>query len=142
MKSMTTKFYINRASLGFLILSVSTFGVSACATTNSFPETVDAVMLNPEDGPTRNAIRVFVRDMSGPELIVNPDSLVSSPVLTTHKRQQTTLPQNTPRQFRPTGDFRLAIDGARKCWLVHSNQEVVSRVELPASAYCAQYEAP
>ena len=141
MTSMTTEFYINRASLGFLILSVSTLGVSACATTNSFPETVDAVMLNPEDGPTRNAIRVFVRDMSGPELIVNPDSLVASPVLTTHKRQ-TGLPQNQPRHFRPVGDFRLAIDGSNKCWLVHSNQEVISRVELPASAYCAQYEAP
>jgi len=134
--------YRTKASIGILILSASALSLSACATTNSFPETVDAVMLNPEDGPTRNAIRVFVRDMSGPELIVNPDSLVASPVLTTHKRQQTTLPQNTPRQFRPTGDFRLAIDGARKCWLVHSNQEVVSRVELPASAYCAQYEAP
>jgi len=109
--------YRTKASIGILILSASALSLSACATTNSFPETVDAVMLNPEDGPTRNAIRVFVRDMSGPELIVNPDSLVASPVLTT-------------------------IDGARKCWLVHSNQEVVSRVELPASAYCAQYEAP
>ena len=141
MKSMTANLCLNKAYLGLIILSASALGVSACATTNSFPETVDAVMLNPEDGPTRNAIRVFVRDMSGPELIVNPDSLVASPVLTTHKRQ-TGLPQNQPRHFRPVGDFRLAIDGSNKCWLVHSNQEVTSRVELPASAYCAQYEAP
>ncbi len=133
--------YRTKTSIGILILSASALSLSACATTNSFPETVDAVMLNPEDGPTRNAIRVFVRDMSGPELIVNPDSLVASPVLTTHKRH-TGLQQNQPRHFQPTGDFRLTIDGANKCWLVHSNQDVVSRVELPASAYCAQYQAP
>ena len=80
MKSMTANLCLNKAYLGLIILSASALGVSACATTNSFPETVDAVMLNPEDGPTRNAIRVFVRDLGGPELIVNPDSLVSSPV--------------------------------------------------------------
>ena len=127
----------------FCIVSVSLLALGGCATTdNGLSNSRDAVMLNPEDGPTRNAIRAFVRDMSGPELIVNPDSLVSSPVLTYHKRQQTSLPQNTPRHFQPTGDFRLALDGASKCWLLHTNQDVVSRVELPASAYCTEYKAP
>lgn len=139
---MKKRHFTNNAFIGLLFISASSLGLGACATTDRFPETVDAVMLNPEDGPTRNAIRVFVRDLGGPELIVNPDSLVSSPVLTTHVRQQTTLPQNTPRHFQSTGDFRLAIDGTSKCWLVHAGQDAVSRVELPQSAYCTQYKAP
>jgi len=55
--------------IGMASLTMS-LGTSACATETSAPASaVEAVLLNAQDGPTREAIRVFVREQSGPALI-------------------------------------------------------------------------
>jgi len=111
--STVPKLFIGIATL------TATMGTSACATEPSLPgSAVEAVWLNTQDGPTREAIRVFVRQQSGPALIADLNSLTQSP------------------------DYRLMMDNENRCWLIHSLQDVITPLELPNSAACAAYQAP
>jgi len=128
----------------FLVIStlVIAIGFNACATAHDAPnDTVKAVLLNPQDGPTRNAIRVFVREQSGPALIVNVESLSKTPVLVNHKRE-TRGSSVSRRDFQPIGDYRLMVDNENRCWLIHSLQDVITPLELPNSAVCAAHQTP
>ena len=122
------------------ILMIAPVGLSACASATETSPAVDAVLLNPQDGATRQAIRVFVRENSGAGLISNPDSLAKSPDLThTHRKLDRGLRAHTA--FKPYGNYRLIMDENQRCWLTHRLQDDVSQVELPSSARCAAYRA-
>ena len=121
---------IHRVTVSKLILGTALLTASmasqACANGNEQAAAIDAVLVNTQDGPTREAIRVFVRAQSGPSLIAVPDSLGQSPVLKYHKRQNRRGSSISRRDFMPSGDFRLVMDGSNRCWLVHSLQDVVT----------------
>jgi len=131
-----------RQALLGCIFAAAPLGLSACATTADTANAVDAVLLNPQDGPTRQAIRVFVREQSGPSLIVKPDDLALSPVLTPHQRKIDINRRNARQAFKAHGEFRLIMDSNNHCWITHRLQESVSQLQLPASANCAPYQAP
>lgn len=122
------------------VLFTAAIGVSSCASANSKSGPVDAVLLNPQDAPTRQAIRVFVRENSGAGLIANPDSLAESPALRNTQRE-IDRGLNARVSFKPYGNYRLVMDKNQRCWLTHRLQDVVSQVELPSSASCAAYRA-
>lgn len=129
---------LTRAFMGSILMIVPV-GLSACASATETPtNAVDAVLLNPQDGATRQAIHVFVREKSGVGLIANPDSLATSPALSNTQR---TLDRGLNKRavFKPYGDYRLIMDENNRCWLTHRLQDVVSQVELPSSASCAAY---
>jgi len=138
---MTHLAAIPKLFIGMTALT-ATMGTSACATeTNLSGNAVEAVWLNTQDGPTREAIRVFVREQSGPALIADLNSLTQSPTLVNHKRE-TRGSAVSSRNFQPVGDYRLMMDNENRCWLIHSLQDVVTHLELPNSAACAPYQAP
>lgn len=125
-----------------VVLIASAMGISTCATANTVSDPVDAVLLNPQDGPTRQAIRVFVRESSGPDLITSPESLAISPELVNHRRdiRDTRFRSaSSARQFKPVGTYRLLIDNNNRCLLMHTAGDMRSYIELPASANCAVY---
>ena len=121
------------------VLFTAAIGVSSCASANSLADPVDAVLLNPQDAPTRQAIRVFVRESSGPELIAMPDSLATNPKLVYHKREGRRTFERR-RSFKTYGDYRLIMNGGR-CWLTHTDKDLTTHLELPSSANCAVYTA-
>jgi len=125
------------------ILSVTPIGLSACATAHETPPVMDAILLNAQDSPTRQAIRVFVRKNSGSNIISDPDSLTISPILKNHQRRTDLNFHSRPssENFKPVGDYRLVIDENNQCWLRHQIKDDVSYLELPASARCAPYTA-
>ena len=134
--STVPKLFIGIATL------TTTMGTSACATEPSLPgSAVEAIWLNTQDGPTREAIRVFVRQQSGPALIADLNSLTQSPKLVNHKRE-TRGSSVSRRDFQPIGDYQLMMDNENRCWLIHSLQDVITPLELPNSAACAAYQAP
>jgi len=122
-------------------LFITSMGSTACATgSQATPNTFDAVLLNMQDGPTREAIRVFVRQQSGPAVIVLPDSLAKSPVLAYQQRQN--RGSSVSRQdFKPIGEYRLVMDSEGHCWLNHISPDGVTQIALPPSASCAAYQA-
>lgn len=138
---MTQRSATRKALMRFVLAAVP-LGLSACATANGASNAVNAVLLNPQDGPTRQAIRVFVREQSGPSFIANPDSLANSPILTNHHREIDISRRDTRAAFKPSGDYRLVMDDNNHCWMIHTLQEAVSQVQLPASANCTPYQAP
>ena len=122
------------------ILTVSPVGLAACATANEAPNAVDAILLNSQDSATREAIRIFVREKSGANVIAMPDSLSQTPLLKNHQREVNLGGRiNTPQSFTPTGNYRLVIDENRRCWLVHRLGDAVSNRPLPESANCMPY---
>lgn len=124
---------------GVLMTSIAT---SSCAIAGDVPSSVDAVLINVQDGPTREAIRVFVREQSGPALIADLNSLTQSPTLVNHKRETRRGSSVSRRDFQPVGDYRLIMDNENRCWLLHTLQDVVTQLELPNSASCAVYQGP
>ena len=126
------------------VLASTPVVLSACASAHDAPQSVDAVLLNPQDTATRQAIRIFVRDKSGSNVITNPDSLSQSPVLSnTQRRAEIGLSrQNARAALTPTGEYRLVMDESNRCWLIHKLQDAVSHLELPSSASCAVYRKP
>ena len=126
------------------ILSVAPIGLAACATAHETPPAMDAVLLSTQDNPTRQAIRVFVREKSGSNFIPNPDSLATSPILKNDQRR-TDLSRHSRGSadtFKPAGTYRLVMDENNRCWLIHQLKDEISHLELPASARCAPYTAP
>jgi len=111
------------------------------AAAHEAPNVVDAILLNTQDSSTRQAIRVFVREQSGPSLIADLESLAKSPVLVNHKRERRGS-SITRRDFKPFGDYRLVMDGNNQCWLVHTVKDVVTQLMLPESTSCMAYHAP
>jgi len=130
----------SKVLLGAALLAAS-IGSNACAEASDTSGTTDAVLIDTRDGPTREAIRVFVRNQSGPALIVDVDSLAKSPVLVNHKRQNRGS-SISRRDFKPVGEYRLVIDGNHSCWLIHTLQNEVTKLQLPITASCGTYQAP
>jgi len=125
------------------ILATCPIGLAACASATEPPNAVAAVLLNTQDPATREAIRIFVREKSGANVITMPDSLSQTPVLKNHQRQVNLERRgNTPQSFIPTGNYRLAMDENQRCWLIHRVGDMVSHMELPASANCMPYTHP
>ena len=122
-------------------LAAVPMGLSACATAHEAPSAVEAILLNPQDAASRNAIRIFVREKSGSQVITNPDSLSQTPILINHQRQTNLGRRNLGQALKPTGDYRLVMDENKRCWLIHRLQDTVSHLELPSSASCAPYRA-
>ena len=125
-------------------LTAAPIGLSACASAHETPDAVDAVLLTPQDGPTRQAIRVFVRKQSGSRVITNPDSLTQSPVLNNQKRQRNLGrgSSDTRDSLKPMGEYRLVMDSNNRCWLIHRLKDKVTHLELPSTARCAPYSTP
>lgn len=121
------------------IYIIGASGVNACATADHFSDPVEAFLLNTQDGPTRQVVRVFVRDTSGPDLIADPDSLGDSPKLIYNQRV-TNRKSATRSTFQPYGDYKLILDSNNRCWLIHMDRDATSQVELPPSASCAAYK--
>lgn len=140
---------MNRASFSMraimsAALAAAPIGLSACASAHETPDAVDAVLLTPQDGPTRQAIRVFVRQQSGSRVISNPDSLTQSPVLSNQERRASLGrgSSDTRESLKPMGDYRLVMDSNNRCWLIHRLKDKVTQLELPSTARCAPYRTP
>ena len=133
---------VHKPLIGAILASGPT-GLSACATAHETPPAVEAVLLNAQDNPTRQAIRVFVRENSGANIISNPDSLATSPILKNHQRRtDLSIGSRRTRDItKPTGTYRLVMDESNHCWLIHQLNDDVSHLELPATARCAPYNA-
>ena len=136
---MISSSLVEKTLMSFTLIA-SPLGMSACATTNVTSNAVEAILLNPLDSATRQAIRVFVREQSGPAIIANPDSLANNPVLPIQKREIEPSRQNMHDAFKPSGEYRLVIDDNNHCWMTHIFEDVVSEVQLPPSANCAPYQ--
>ena len=136
---MISRILIEKTLVSFTLIAAP-LGISACAMMNETSNTVEAVLLNPQDSATRQAIRVFVRELSGSAIIANPDSLANSPVLPIQKREIEPNRQNMHDAFKPSGEYRLVMDGNNHCWMTHIFEDVVSEVQLPPSANCAPYQ--
>ena len=123
------------------ILTTCPIGLAACATANEAPPNgVAAILLNAQDPASREAIRVFVREKSGANVITMPDSLSQTPILKNHQRQVNLGRRgNTPQSFTPIGNYRLVMDANQRCWLIHRLGDTVSHTKLPASANCMPY---
>jgi len=131
---------ISKFFFGMVVLA-SSIATNACASAPNLNDAAPAIWHNTQDGPTRNAIRVFVRKQSGPALIADLNSLTRSPTLVNHKRE-TRGSSVSRHDFQPIGDYQLMMDNENRCWLIHSLRDAITPLKLPNSAVCAAYQAP